>query len=163
MEEIMKDAVNLGVAAVIALVLMRYVLNSNKNVMAQNVSLYNGFVADSAQREEQYRADIKRREKEYRDRENILLAESTRREEILKQESERREQILKTEALKREAALMATIEGFSATMQRISETMDDIRDTTETMQDKIGGIENVLQNYKITKIRGGEVGEKDSG
>jgi len=160
METIINNIGEIGILAAILLLFVKYFLDSNKGFVLQNKELYNQFVTDSAQREEQFRADIKRREKEYRSRENILVAESARREEILKQESEKREQIIKTEASKREATLLTTIEGFSATMREISVTMNDIKQTTRIMESKIGGIENVLQDYKMD-IRSDEGGEKD--
>lgn len=160
MEEMLKGAAEFGVTLVLLSIMVKYFLDSNKNLVLQNENLYNQFVKDSSQREEQFRVDNKRREKEYRDRENILIAESTKREEILKQESERREQMLKSEAAKREATLMTTIKEFSVTMEKISETMDDIKDTTNVMYNEIGGIKNILQIDEID-IRSDEVGEKD--
>ncbi|MGL4790985.1 MAG: hypothetical protein ACRCW1_06190 [Anaerotignaceae bacterium] len=152
MMEAIESVSEIGIAIVLVLIMTKYFLSTNKNLALQNENLYKQFVADSAQREEQYRNDIKRKDREYRERENLLVAETTRREEILKQESQKREQLLKSEAAKREASLISTIEGFSLTMEKISQTMED-------MKYKIGGIENTLE-----KTNGGDsVGAKNGG
>lgn len=124
MIEAFSAAANIGIAAVIGIVLVKAFLGYNKELAKRNETLYTQFTADAAKREEQYREDAERQKKEYKQRENILVAESARREEILRQESERRELLLKQEAAKRGATLINTIEGFSLTMEKISKTMD---------------------------------------
>lgn len=147
MSELLKSAANLGIAAVLLFIFVEAFLKFYQKQTDRNETLYAQFTADAAKREEQYRQDIERQKKEYKQRENILVAESSRREELLKQESEKRELLLKQEAAKREAALINTIEGFSATMEKISKTMDE-------MKDKICGIEN-----KVNKMGADDIGE----
>lgn len=147
MEQLVKMVIDIGLPAVLLLVLFRYFLEMDKGRANQIDELYNQFAADGYRREEQFQEDMKRREKEFRERENILLAETTRREEILKAESEKREHLLRQESDKRESALLCTIESFSVTMKEISLAMNEIKHTTTEVQQKIGSIENVLEEW----------------
>lgn len=137
MEELVKAVVDLGLPAVLLLLLVRYFMKMDTARARQVDELYAQFAADSTRREEEHHQDMEQLKEEYKEREMLLTEESARREEILQ-----------TEAEKREAALMHTIEEFSRTMQQIAEAMNEIKNTTTWVQEKIGAIEAVLEDWK---------------
>ena len=132
---------NFGVAVVMLVIFVGYVLQKAKNDDKRVSDAQQAAIEATTSAYTDAQEKIEEANRAIREREDILLNSSMEREEILREESRKREELIRKESEKRESILMLNMERITASMGDITKALNEIKESFSGIDRRLEKIE----------------------
>lgn len=132
---------NFGVAVVMLVIFVGYVLQKAKNDDKRVSDAQQAAIKATTAAYTDAQEKIEEANRAIREREDILLNSSMEREEILREESRKREELIRKESEKRESILMLNMERITASMGDITKALNEIKESFSGIDRRLEKIE----------------------
>lgn len=132
---------NFGVAAVMLVIFVVYVLGKAKNDDKRVADTQKNAMESVTAAYQEAQEKIEEANRAIREREDILIRNNMEREEILREESKKREELIRKESEKRESILMLN-------MERITDSLDSITKALNDIQGSFSGVDRRLEKIE---------------